>query len=137
MLFMHWDRKQAAGRICPMVLAEAAQDGRQGPQTASKGRMGDVAALLRDSPMPQGDGRGCTATQRCAQASPASRFQRGVRGHKGRAQLSGLQGGVSGDQANLQGFSTLLLAWTTPGGGATPLKLHPQTSSQHSAPSSS
>lgn len=64
-------------------------------------------------------------------------FQRGVRGHKGRAQLSGLQGGVSGDQANLQGFSTLLLAWTTPGGGATPRKLHPQTSSQHSAPSSS
>lgn len=53
-LFMHWDRNQAAGRICPMVLAEAARDGRQGPQTASKGRMGDVAALVRDSPMPQG-----------------------------------------------------------------------------------
>lgn len=59
-------------------------------------------------------------------------------GHSSRVCKVGSQ--VSGDQANLQGFSTLLLAAcsvTTPGGGATPRKLHAQTSSQHSAPSSS
>lgn len=39
--------------------------------------MGDVAALAWDSPAPQGDGRGCTETQRCSQASPASRVSVG------------------------------------------------------------